>query len=67
MNKREAAIITAFTGVLVGSPLDFHAYAEEKFGHSIMIHEMADAMFWDKLKKLSSDDFMDLNRNIIDE
>ena len=58
MNKRETAIITAYTGISFGGKLfnEFHKYAEEKFGHPIFTHEMASPEFWEKLKKLSEDD-----------
>ena len=68
MNKRESAIITAYTGVSFGGKLfsEFHHYAEQKFGHSIWTHEMANSEFWEKLKKLSEQDFIDLAKSIED-
>jgi hypothetical protein len=68
MNKRESAIIMAFTGIGFGGKLfnDFHKYAEEKFGHPIWTHEMADEKFWAKLKELSASDFAKLAENIKD-
>jgi hypothetical protein len=66
MNKREAAIISAYTGVSFGGALfsDFHKYVEEKFGHSVWTHEMACQKFWEKLKELAKEDFMNLAKNI---
>jgi hypothetical protein len=66
MNKRETAIITAFTGISFGGKLfpEFHKYAEEKFGHPIWTHEMASENFWEKLKELSKNDFINLVENI---
>lgn len=68
MNKRESAIITAYTGILFGGKLfsDFHEYVEEKFGHPVWTHEMVSQEFWDKLKELSRDDFSNLAENIGD-
>lgn len=62
MNSREAAIISAYTGVSFGENhfSAFRAYVEEKFGHSVFSHEMASQGFWDKLKELSKDDFAEL-------
>ena len=53
MNKRESAIIFAYTGISFGASLfsEFHQYAEEKFGHSIFTHEMASEIFLGKIKK----------------
>lgn len=66
MTPREAAIISAYTEVGFGSKhfQYFHEYVEEKFGHSVWTHEMADKEFWIKLKELSRDDFMSLAYNI---
>lgn len=68
MNKRESAIITAYTGISFGGRLfsDFHEYVEEKFCHPVWTHEMAYQEFWDKLKELSRDDFASLAENIGD-
>lgn len=68
MNKRESAIITAYTGISFGGKLfsEFHKYVEEKFGHPVWTHEMAEKEFWEKLKKLSESDFIDLVENIKD-
>lgn len=67
MTNREAAIITAYTGILIGSMSCFHKYAEKKFCRPVFTHEMADKKFWDTLKKMSRQDFMELNESIEDE
>jgi hypothetical protein len=66
MTKKEAAIITAFTGIGFGGEhfSDFHQYAEEKFGHPIWTHQMADEQFWIKLKTLSAKDFESIAKNL---
>ena len=38
MTKREAAIITAYTGILIGKFNDFHKYIEEKAGRGVYTH-----------------------------
>ena len=69
MNKRESAIISAYTGLSFGGKLfsEFHKYVEEKFGHPVWTHEMASKEFWEKLKKLCEEDFINLAENIRDE
>jgi hypothetical protein len=66
MNKRETAIISAYTGISFGGSLfsEFHKYVEEKFGHSVWTHEMASPEFWEKLKKLSEQDLIEMIANI---
>lgn len=66
MNKREAAIINAFTGINIGDFDDFLAYSEEKFGHPIQGHEMGSKEFWDFLKLRSTDDFLELCSKLTD-
>ncbi len=69
MNKREAAIISAYTEVSFGGShfSEFHKYVEEKFGHPVWTHEMGSKEFWDELKILSKDDFCYLAENLEDD
>ena len=69
MNNREAAIISAYTGVSFGGEHfnHFHKYAEEKFGHPVWTHEMASKEWWDILKELSYNDFSQLAENFTDD
>lgn len=66
MNRRESAIISAYTGISFGGKLfsDFHQYVEEKFGRPVWTHEMAEECFWCALKELATQDFIDLAKNI---
>ncbi len=67
MNKRQASIITAYTGISFGGgdlAHDFHKYVEEKFEKPVCTHEMRDEGFWDYLKKLAHDDFLELAKSI---
>ncbi len=66
MNKREAAIIMAFTGIRFGSFSNFHNYAEEKFQRSIFTHEMSEE-FYSILKELVREDFINLHNGIKDD
>lgn len=57
MTKKEAAIISVFTGVLVGDFEEFQKYAEKVLGRSIMTHELRSEIIWEKLRVESLDDF----------
>lgn len=67
MNKREAAIISAYTGLSFGADLfvSFQKYVEEKFERGVWPHEMTDEKFWALLKALSKQDFMDLIKETV--
>lgn len=66
VNKREAAIISACTGISFGSAhvSEFHKYVEEKFNRPVYTHEMSGEDFWSKLKKLSMTDFLKLAQHM---
>ena len=40
MTKREAAVLGAFTGILIGEFSDMHKYIEEIMGRSVWTHEL---------------------------
>lgn len=58
MTKREAAIISAYTGYLIGEFKDFHAYAEEVMGRPVFTHELPSIA--EELKYKSKKDFMSI-------
>lgn len=58
MTKREAAIVSAYTGYLIGEFSDFHAYAEEIIGRPIFVHELSSIA--ENLKENSRKDFMSI-------
>ena len=58
MTKKEAAIISAYTGYLIGEFSDFHAYAEEIMGRSIFTHELPNIA--EELKEKSKKDFISI-------
>lgn len=68
MNKSEAVIIQAMTGISFGGELfsEFHQYVEKKFNRPVWTHEMAEKKFWEKLKELAMDDFISLVNDIKD-
>lgn len=64
MTKNEAAIISAFTGKMIGRFSDMHEYVEKLFGHPVFTHMFADEDFVQKVKDLSYNDFIQLNESI---
>lgn len=61
MNKREAAIISSYTGILLGEFSDMHEYIEEIMGRPVFTHELASKEVREKIKSLSKEDFLDIN------
>lgn len=62
MKRREGAIISAYTGVLVGDFADMHKYIEEKLGRTVCVDED----IFDEIKRKSKDDFFALCKNLED-
>ena len=58
MTKREAAIVSAYTGCLIGEFSDFQAYVEEIMGRPIFTHELPSIA--EELKEKSKKDFMSI-------
>lgn len=61
MTKREAAIVTIYTGYLIGDFHDAHGYAEEIAGRPIQTIEFASKTFCEILRDLSKKDFISMN------
>ncbi len=64
MTKREAAIISLYTGFLIGSFSDMHAYAEEVMGSPIFTHQFANKDLVEKMKEKCKPEFMLINKNL---
>lgn len=60
MTKREAAIVSAYTGHLCCDFSDLKAYAEELLGMRLSTHQVDDKKFAAKLRELSKEDFVNL-------
>ena len=60
MTKREAAIVSAYTGFLIGEFQDFHEYVEEILGRPIQTIEMISEDICEKKKKKSLKDFQSI-------
>lgn len=61
MTKQEAAIVSTYTGILIGNFSETHAYIESLLNRPVSIHELTDQELWNKLKKLSRNDFISIN------
>jgi hypothetical protein len=60
ISKKEAAIISAYTGVLLGDFKDFHKYIEEILGRPLLSHELHKESIVGEIKEKSRDDFLNL-------
>ena len=60
MTKKEAAIVSAYTGVLIGEFSDMHGYVEEIMKRPVWTHEMGDKITCSKIKELSKSDFLNI-------
>ena len=58
MTKREAAVITAYTGVFIGDKAEYYKYINELMGRTVFTHEMSKLA--DEIKKRAEKDFMEL-------
>ncbi len=55
MTKREAAVITLYTGVFIGDLAEVYIYAEELMGRPVFSHEFSTLA--DELKEKAKKDF----------
>ena len=60
MTKQEAAIVAAYTGILIGDFSDMHEYVEKKMGRPVWTHEMASEKFVQELKEATKEDFVNI-------
>ncbi len=61
MTKREAAIVGAYTGILIGNFSDMHEYIEQIMERPVWTHEMANQAIVDEIKDKSRNDFISIN------
>lgn len=57
LTKREAAIISAYTGFLIGKFSDMHEYVDEKIPG---ITTIGFVLFADQIREKSKDDFINI-------
>ena len=61
LTKEQAVIVSAYTGILTGVPLnDIVVYAEHKLGRFIDPFEFRFGNIWEELKEAAKDDFLKL-------
>lgn len=60
MTKREAAIIGAYTGILIGDFDDLHQYIEEVMGRPVWSHELASKEVNEEIKRKAKPDLLAL-------
>lgn len=60
MTKREAAIVSAYTGFLCGGFDAMHEYVEEIMERPVWTHEMGDAKVAQEIKARAKADFIAL-------
>lgn len=60
MTKREAAIVSAYTGILLGDFEDMHKYIDEIMGRYVFSHELGEKAIVEEIKNRSTQDFLNL-------
>lgn len=58
LTKEQAAIIGAYTGILVGNFGDMHEYIEKIAGRPVYTHEMGNTLFMAEIKEKIKPDLM---------
>lgn len=66
MNKREAAVISAYTGILCGKFEWVHEYAEEALGRPVFTHEFASEDFANMLKEAAWPEYLTICQQAIE-
>ena len=65
MTKHEAAVISAYTGIMIGSFSDMHEYVEKLFGYPVFTHMFANKEFTQQIKDKAFADFIKVNEGIV--
>lgn len=60
MTKREAAIVGAYTGILLGKFDDLHEYIEQIMERPVFSHELADKQTFEQIKAKAKPDFISI-------
>jgi hypothetical protein len=56
MTKREAIVLTAYTGILLCNLEDYYEYVEKLLGRPVFTHELADKKTVDEIKEGSKEE-----------
>lgn len=59
MTKREAAIISAYTGYLIGDIGEMYKYINEIMGRTVFTHEIS--ILFDEIREKAETDFKNIN------
>lgn len=65
ISKRDGAIISAYTGFLIGEFSEMHKYAEEIMNRPVFTHEFASREFVKEIQDKSREDFLNIKVNNI--
>ena len=60
MTSKEAAIVTAYTGIFVGNFPAFHEYVEKLLNRPVWTHEFANKELMEEIKDKAKNDFISL-------
>ena len=63
MTKREAAIVAAYTGYLIGDFSTMHTYIEEIMGRPVWTHEMGSKQISEEIREKAKKDFVSIEVN----
>jgi len=61
MTKQEAAIVSAYTGFLIGEFSNMHEYVERIFNRPVWTHEFGSKKIANKIKEKSKKDFCNIS------
>lgn len=61
LTPEQAAIISAYTGYLIGNFAEMHEYVEKVMGRPVWTHEMGSQVIADQIREASRADFLALN------
>lgn len=64
MTAREAAIVTAYTGFLIGDFDEAHRYIEHVMDRAVWTHEMGDREFMERVREAAKADFVALSHSV---
>lgn len=59
MTKREAAIISAYTGYVIGDIDEMYKYINEIMGRTVFTHEIS--ILFDEIREKAETDFKNIN------
>lgn len=60
MTRKEAAIVSAYTGILICEFSDFHEYIEKILNRPVFRYELADKEICVEIKEKSRKDFINI-------